>query len=140
MDGRIDIRLVRKWPSREIIALYDAGCWWDDADSGSIQKIISGSFAFAVAVDEKTGKAIGMGRALSDGASDAYLQDVIVLPAYRKQDIGKKIVAALVEYCLAKKVTWISLIAEPGSEKFYSGLGFKDMEGHTPMKYKGGMK
>lgn len=136
----IDIRLVKDWPASEIIMLYEAGSWWDGSTASGIKSIISGSFAFAVAVDMETGKAAGMGRVISDGVSDAYIQDVIVLPAYRKKDIGKRIIDSLVEHCLTKKVGWIALVAESGTEEFYSGLGFEVMEGHTPMKYCGGKR
>jgi len=136
----IVVRLVKDWPAQEIIELYEAGGWWDGSVPSGVKDIISGSFAFAVAVDERSGKAIGMGRVLSDGISDAYVQDVIVLPEYRKKSIGKRIIAELIDHCLAKKIAWISLIAESGTEKFYSGLGFRIMEGHTPMKYAEGLK
>ena len=137
-SGGVVVRLVKKWPGDEIVGLYKAGGWWNDGDKASTVKgIISGSFVFAVAVDSKSGKAVGMGRALSDGVSDAYIQDVIVLPEYRKQNVGKMLVVALRDYCLAKKVDWIGLVAEEGTEGFYSSLGFKVMKGHTAMKYKG---
>jgi ribosomal protein S18 acetylase RimI-like enzyme len=136
----IVVRLVKDWPAQEIIELYKAGDWWDGSVPSSVKDIISGSFAFAVAVDAGSGKAIGMGRVLSDGVSDAYIQDVIVLPEYRKKDLGKRIMIELIDHCLAKKIAWISLVAESGTERFYSGLGFQVMAGHTPMKYAGGLR
>jgi ribosomal protein S18 acetylase RimI-like enzyme len=135
----IAIRLVKDWPAQGIIELYEAGSWWDGSAPSSITDIVSGSFAFAVAVDEKTGKAVGMGRALSDGVSDAYIQDVIVLPEYRNQNIGKKLILALIDHCLKKNIAWIALVADSGTERFYAGLGFEVMAG-TPMKYKGGLE
>lgn len=139
-DAGQEIRLVKAWPADEIIALYEAGGWWDGSDGSAAERIVSGSFAFAVAIDAQTGKAVGMGRALSDGASDAYIQDVIVLPEYRKRDIGKRIVSALLDYCASRKIGWIALVAEPGTEDFYSSLGFRRTEGHTPMRYFGGKR
>lgn len=133
----IDIRLVKDWPAPEIIELYEAGGWWDGPITSSVKNIISGSFAFAVAIDSGTCKAVGMGRILSDGISDAYIQDVIVLPEYRKRDIGRRIVSALLEECAKKNVSWVALVAESGTEEFYSSLGFHVMEGRTPMRYSG---
>jgi aralkylamine N-acetyltransferase len=136
----IEIRFVKDWPPQEIIELYKAGSWWDGSVPSSVKDILSGSFVFAVAVDVDSGKAIGMGRVLSDGVSDAYIQDVIVLPEYRKKDIGKRIITELIDHCLKNKIAWIALVAESGTERFYSSLGFKVLEGHTPMKYTGGLK
>jgi aralkylamine N-acetyltransferase len=132
----IVVRLVDKWPVEEIVGLYRAGGWWSEGDDvSSVSGIISGSFVFAVAVDIASGRAVGMGRVLSDGVSDAYIQDVVVMPEYRKQNVGKMLIVALRDYCLSKGVLWVGLVAEEGTEGFYSGLGFKLMKGHTAMKY-----
>ena len=76
---------------------------------------------------------IGMGRALSDSASDAYIHDVIVLKVYRKKGIGGKIVKTVVEYLKTKNVDWIGLIGRPGTEEFYKKLGFSRMKDFIPM-------
>ncbi|WP_363054431.1 GNAT family N-acetyltransferase [Methanoregula sp. PtaB.Bin085] len=99
--------------------------------------LIRGSFAFAVAADIATGRAVGMGRIISDGISDAYIQDVVVLPEYRKSGIGRDIVSILIGHCLQAGITWIALIAEPGTEKFYLPIGFRLMERHIPLIYRG---
>ncbi len=131
-----EIRLVKSWPEDEIVLLYTAAGWWKETyDKSGIPQLIAGSFAFAVAVDQKTGKSIGMGRVLSDGISDAYIQDVVVLQTYRGQKLGKKIVKTLMDFCISKGIQWIGLIAEPGSSQFYSTLGFKSMKDYIPMLY-----
>ena len=95
-----------------------------------------GSFAFVVASDTTTGHAIGMGRVISDGVSDAYIQDLVVLPSYRGRGIGLQILTLLVNHCKQYGLTWIGLIAEPDSEAFYAPLGFERMPGHIPMIYR----
>lgn len=130
----VQINLVRSWPENEIVQLYKTGGWWKDSyDPSGIPALIAGSFAFAVAIDTKTSKTIGMGRVLSDGVSDAYIQDLVVLPEYRGKNIGKKIVSVLIDHMTAQGITWIGLIAEPGSDQFYKTLGFKPMERYIPM-------
>lgn len=134
----IRITLVRSWDAEEIIALYRAGGWWkDEYDPAEIPRLIVGSFAFAVAADSRSGRAVGMGRALSDGVSDAYIQDLVVLPQYRGRDLGTAIISRLVARCREDGISWIALIAEPGSEEFYRPLGFTRMEGHVPLIYGG---
>jgi ribosomal protein S18 acetylase RimI-like enzyme len=131
-----EIRLITSWPVDEIVQLYKEGGWWKNTyDKSEIPQLIAGSFAFAIATDQKTGKAIGMGRVLSDGISDAYIQDVVVLQTYRGYNLGKKIINTLINFCSVKRIQWIGLIAEPGSNKFYSSIGFKPMEKHIPMLY-----
>jgi ribosomal protein S18 acetylase RimI-like enzyme len=138
MDSDIRVRLTRTWDAGDIVALYRAGGWWKEVyDPGEIPRLISGSFAFAVAVDPDTGHAVGMGRVLSDGISDAYIQDIVVLPEYRNRDIGTQVVSLLLTRCREAGLTWIALIAEPGSDRFYQPLGFDAMAGHVPMIYRG---
>ncbi len=134
----IHIAIVSSWDEEEIVALYRAGGWWEDSfDPAGIPALIRGSFAFVVAADTKTGQAVGMGRALSDGVSDAYIQDLVVLPGYRGRDLGTAIASLLIARCRDAGVSWIALIAEPGSEKFYLPLGFARMEGYVPLIYRG---
>lgn len=135
-ENQIEIRLVSSWPVDEIVQLYNAAGWWKDTyTTTGIPQLIQGSYAFAVAIDQHTGKAIGMGRVISDGVSDAYIQDLVVLPSYRGQRIGKKIVHTLIDACLAHEISWIGLIAEPGSSTFYTALGFRPMDQHIPLLY-----
>jgi aralkylamine N-acetyltransferase len=137
MGTGIAVRLVRAWDVNDIAELYRAGGWWKEEYSVSeIPVLIRGSFLFAVAVNEKTGRAVGMGRVISDGVSDAYIQDLVVLPACRGTGVGREIVAALVKGCKESGITWIGLIAEPKTESFYQPLGFQPMAGHVPLLYR----
>jgi ribosomal protein S18 acetylase RimI-like enzyme len=139
VGGGIVVRLVKTWASDEIVQLYHAGGWWkDEYDPASLPNLIRNSFAFAVAIDQQTGRAVGMGRVISDGVSDGYIQDLVVLPACRNKGIGKKIVATLVKSCTDSGISWIGLIAEPATEEFYRPLGFYPMQGHIPLLWKGG--
>jgi ribosomal protein S18 acetylase RimI-like enzyme len=132
----VEIKIVNSWPEDDIVELYKAGGWWKDSyDSSGIIPLIQGSFAFFVVTEKKSNKAIGMGRIISDGVSDAYLQDIIVLPDYRGQGIGKKLTNILIKHCLLNKLYWIALIAEPDQDGFYKTLGFKNMKDYVPMKF-----
>ena len=131
-----EIRFVDNWNIDEIIDLYKAGGWWkDDYNTSDIDLVIKGSFAFALAIEINSGKAIGMGRIISDGVSDAYIQDLVILKEYRGIGIGTKIVKSLIQKCNTNNIQWLALIAEPHQSEFYIPLGFKTMENYTPMKF-----
>jgi ribosomal protein S18 acetylase RimI-like enzyme len=118
----------------QIIGLYRSQGWWqpfDDFRDGLIQQLISGSHSFVVA--EQGGLIIGMGRAISDGVSDAYIQDLTVCPSCRKRGIGQRILQALLERLHRDGISWIGLIAERGSCKLYQHAGFREMSGSIPM-------
>ena len=124
-------------PTRMDIArltkLYrQAGWWTDEADNPSlVAGIVAGSHCFLVARQAKT--IIAMGRAISDRVSDAYIQDVTVDPAFRKQGIGSRMVAALVTRLEADGIGWVGLIAERKTHPFYRPLGFSPMADSVPM-------
>ena len=139
INQNIEIRIVDNWSDDDVVKLYKSAGWWKKSyDSSGIEKLIKGSFAFAVAINTSQKKAIGMGRIISDGVSDAYIQDLVVLPEYRGKGIGKRILKALIDICLLKKMLWIGIISEPGQDDFYSSSGFKKMENHVPMRYQNG--
>jgi ribosomal protein S18 acetylase RimI-like enzyme len=118
----------------QIIGLYRSQGWWqplDDCRDGLIQQLISGSHSFVVA--EQGGLIVGMGRAISDGVSDAYIQDLTVSPACRKQGVGQRILQALLDRLHSDGIPWIGLIAEQGSCKLYQLAGFREMSGSIPM-------
>jgi ribosomal protein S18 acetylase RimI-like enzyme len=119
---------------RQLIELYRAERWWqasDDAREDLIHKLITGSHCFVIAQEGTS--IIGMGRAISDGISDAYIQDLTVRIDRRKQGIGGTIVQKIVDRLHADGIFWIGLIAAPGSANLYKGSGFNEMSGSTPM-------
>jgi len=131
-----EVLIVRSWDSDQIVALYRAGGWWKEGyDPTGIPSLIAGSLFFAVAVDPATGIAVGMGRVISDGVSDGYIQDLVVLPEYRRSGIGRRVVSLLIKSCREKGIHWIGLVSQPGCEEFYSDLGFVKMEGYIPLLY-----
>lgn len=134
----ISYEIVEKAPVEAIVELYRAGGWWheDPAARAVIPAMVRNSFCFLLA-REPGGRAVGMGRVISDGVSDAYIQDVVVERALRGRGIGREIVRRLVDRCREAGIDWIGLVAEPGTEAFYEPLGFATMEGHRPMLHRG---
>ena len=121
-------------PADAVVELYRAGGWWREDSSwlDAIPRMIAGSFCFLTA-RETGGRIVGMGRVLSDGASDAYIQDVVVLDAFRDRGIGTEIVRRLTERCVESRICWIGLVAEPGTQPFYEKLGYRAVPGHQLM-------
>jgi aralkylamine N-acetyltransferase len=135
-EAKIRIALVSSWQEEEIVDLYRVGGWWkDQMDPGRVNDLIRGSFLFAVAISISTGRAVGMGRVVSDGIADAYIQDLVVFDEWRSHGVGGMILARLILECRSRKIAWIGLIAEPGKEDFYRSQGFVEMSGHLPMLY-----
>ena len=134
----IELSIVTQADPEAILALYRHAGWWQTDDNPeylrTVEKIIANSHCFAIAAHGS--RIIGMGRAISDRVSDAYIQDVTVHSDYRGRGIGKAIVRKLLERLRGDGMQWIGLISEPGYDRFYEGLGFARMEGYTPFLLK----
>lgn len=134
--SRCNFRIVQELDPASVIRLYSEADWWEPGDAAeAVIPLLRGSFRVAAAFDGE--RLVGMARALSDGASDAYIQDVVVDSAYRKQGIGGALVRLLLDELKNSGVSWIGLIGAPGTEHFYRDLGFTPMEGFLPMRFTG---
>jgi ribosomal protein S18 acetylase RimI-like enzyme len=119
---------------RQIVGLYQDQGWWQPGDDRSerlVSRLIAGSHYFVIATDG--GNIVGMGRVISDGVSDAYIQDLTVRLDRRKQGIGQLILQTLLERLRTDGIHWIGLIAEPGSGNLYRRAGFREMSDSIPM-------
>jgi len=81
---------------------------------------------FSVVI-EAEGTAIGMGRVIGDGGTAYQIVDIAVLPVHQGQGLGKRIVAALVDWLHANapKSAYVSLIADGPAKDLYAQYGFE---------------
>jgi aralkylamine N-acetyltransferase len=131
------IKIIKSAPIQELAQIYKEAGWWESSwgeNPDFLNYIVKDSAVFAGAFFDK--KLIGMGRALSDLASDAYIQDLAVLKKFRRKGIGKKIIQKLVEKLKFENVDWIGIVAQPGTNLFYEKLGFEPLKDHIPLKLK----
>ena len=120
---------------RDVRDLYRSAGWWFAADENRphlLSRIIAGSHCFCIALEGEA--VIGIGRAISDGVSDAYLQDITVRADFRRQGIGLKLTKFIVDSLKDNGIHWIGLIATPDSHEIYKALGFKDLSEDKAMR------
>lgn len=119
---------------RQVIALYREAGWWGEApdDPPRVGRMVAGSHCFAVA-DEQD-RIVGMGRAISDGTSDAWIQDVTVTAAFRRRGIATALVRMICRRLRRDGLDWIALVAENHSAPLYRPLGFEPMADARPMR------
>ena len=134
-DAAFEVRQVESPAAEAVLRLYRAAGWWGEADDDArVAALVGGSACFAGAF--AGGEMIGMARVLSDGVSDAYVQDVVVLPDRRGRGVATALVAFLRDWCLDRGIAWIGLVAQPGTRALYERLGFREMEGHVPLRWR----
>lgn len=136
-DDRIKMAMIRIPTEKQIVEirdLYRAQGWWQAEDEESqqlISRLIKGSHCFVVALEGED--IVGMGRAISDGVSDAYIQDMTVRSDHRNRGIGRRILQVILERLQTDGLHWIGLIAKPGAYGIYRRAGFQDMSACIPM-------
>jgi ribosomal protein S18 acetylase RimI-like enzyme len=136
---RVEIKVITVADRDSLKKLYQQAGWWQESDQAPggdswVDRLVQGSFCFVGAFSG--GTMVGMGRAVSDGASDAYIQDVTVLNEFRGRGIGAGIIDKIVGFLKSRRIGWIGLVAEPGTQAFYQRLGFAVLEGYVPMLLK----
>ena len=134
----VEIRIVKSLPGaalRELAALYELAGFTDEGDDPALwlNSVLAGSL-LAAGVFHKE-RLIGFGRALGDGVSDAYLQDIVIHPDFRGRGLGGRLVRFLIAELRKSGTGWIGIVAVPGKEEFYRKLGFTELERHTPMRF-----
>lgn len=87
-----------------------------------VQKAFANSYCVAYVFDNAL--LVGVGRAISDGAYQAAIYDIAVLPSYQGRKLGKLIVDELHKTLQGFNVI---LYANPGKEEFYGKLGYRKL-------------
>ncbi len=75
-------------------------------------------------------RAIGMIRVLSDGSYANFITDVMVIPEYQRQGIGKELMRRTVDFMkstlLPGETIVLYLMSAIGKEEFYKQFGFRE--------------
>ena len=111
-----------------VLDLYGAVGWTVYSnDPGTLALALAGSTTVVVA---RRGEVIvGLARVISDRATIAYLQDVLVHPAEQRSGIGRALVElALAPYAHVRQKVLLT-DAEPAQRAFYESLGYALVEG-----------
>ena len=131
-----EYRILTEFPGdmlERIAGFYLAAHWISPGgDAGFLGAALAGSFRVVGAFE--AGRLVGVARALSDGCSDAYIQDVVVDPACRGRGIGAGLVRFLTAELRRCGVDWIALVGEPGTEMFYRRMGWMRQDGFVMWK------
>ena len=133
MANEIEYREVKTFSPAalaEIRRLYLLAGWCEEADDVSFLPPLFAGSALVLSA-WSSGHVVGVGRAISDGVSDAYIQDVVVAPEFRRGGIGAALVGGLTARLRRRGIGWIGLVGAPGTEKFYASLGFRAPDRHT---------
>lgn len=118
-------------PPGETLELYSAVGWSAyTEDPATLERSLLGSARVVTA--RRDGALLGMARVVGDGATLAYLQDVLVRPDAHRSGIGRALVEAALAPFAAVRQQVLLTDAEPGQRAFYESLGFVEAHDHDP--------
>ena len=108
----------------DVLHLYQAVGWTNYTHQPEmLEQALSHSLAIYVALDGDA--VVGLIRLVGDGFSSVLVQDLIVLPSYQRQGIGRSLMKeALEDY---KDAYQVQLVTEQTEKNvgFYRSLGFE---------------
>ncbi|XAS67166.1 GNAT family N-acetyltransferase [Micrococcaceae bacterium Sec5.7] len=115
----------------EVVELYESVGWMaytvnPDLLLGALQ----GSHSIVTARDD--GRLVGLARAISDGVSIVYLQDILVRPTAQRQGVGRQLVSILLGAYEGVRQKVLITDVEEKQRAFYESLGFTESHDHDP--------
>lgn len=72
-------------------------------------------------------KLIGYIDSISNGVTDAYIQDLMVCPDHQGRGIGTDLMNKMIEYLTGKHIYMISVVYDECLKPFYERFGFYNM-------------
>ena len=70
---------------------------------------------------------IGYIDCVSNGVTDAYIQDLMVHPEYQGKGVGTELMNQMIAYLKEKRIYMISVVYEESLKPFYEKFGFYQM-------------
>lgn len=129
-----DVEIVARAPTPSEHAGLRAAAGMSAPPAAASPAGLAGSW-FAVTAVAPTGRAVGMGRLVGDGALFLQVVDVAVDPAHQGRGLGARILRRLLEQVDRHAPTaYVSLVAEPPGQALYRRVGFVDVTPSVGMK------
>lgn len=136
---KITVKEYKNYNSEEILNLYNSVGWCSYTDR---PEMLEHAFEHSLKIlgAHNNGKLVGIIRAIGDGYSVLFIQDILVLPEYQRKGIGTKLLKTMIR--LFPEVYQTQLVTD-STEKtvaFYKSCGFLPYseigcEGFIKMRY-----
>lgn len=124
-----DISLSDGIRTDEVLDLYRANRWSSAEKPIQLMAALRGSHSLVTA--RITGRLVGLGNAISDGALVAYFPHMLVHPEFQGQGIGRQMMQALLDKYAG--FHQLMLTADGKAIGFYRALGFERAGKTEPM-------
>jgi predicted GNAT family N-acyltransferase len=113
----------------QLCALYQNEWWCSDRDMADVQTMLEHTDIKIGLIERDTERLVAFCRVLTDFVYHATLYDVIVAPDCRDQQLGRRLMDAVVQHPQLRTVNAIWLCCLPEMASFYHKWGFSDALG-----------
>lgn len=124
----MEIREYTVYCGEEILPLYASVGWTAYTDApGALREGFAHSLLILAAYEQN--RLLGIVRAVGDGSTILYIQDLLVAPPYQRRGIGSRLLqAALGRYPAVRQVL-LAADDTPKTRAFYRAQGFCELSG-----------
>lgn len=135
----ITIKEYVKYDSDEILNLYNSVGWCSYTNRPKmLEHAFEHSLKILGAHDEN--KLVGLVRAVGDGYSVLFIQDILVLPGYQRKGIGTRLLKSMLGFYPEVYQTQLATDKTEKTVEFYKSCGFlpyseTGCEGFIKIKY-----
>lgn len=119
----VTFRYNEKTPANALADLRES-VGWNRMESAYRNPIIASYYHISVYTSEKL---IGYIDCVSNGVTDAYIQDLMVHPDYQGKGLGTELMNQMIAYLKGKHIFMISVVYEESLKPFYAKFGFCQM-------------
>lgn len=97
---------------------------WNRMEDEYNNPLMTSYYHIAVYEDDKM---VGYIDSVSNGVTDAYIQDLMVHPDYQGKGIGTELMNQMITYLKENRIYIISVVFEESLKPFYDRFGFSSM-------------
>jgi GNAT superfamily N-acetyltransferase len=131
--GGVDVSIAAELPARgELVQLYWAVGW--TAYTADEERLVAAVAASTLVLTARAGdgRLVGMARVVSDRATIAYVQDILVVPELWRCGIGGALLDDVLRWSAGIRQIVLMTDAEPGQRAFYESRAFVETHDVTP--------
>ena len=111
----------------EVLALYKSVGWsMYTRDPARLERALTHSLTVLSAYEGK--QLVGLIRAVGDGETILFIQDLLVLPEYQRRGIGKQLIEALLARLPEVRQRVLLTDDDPKTRSFYKAAGFVESQ------------
>ena len=111
----------------EVLALYKSVGWsMYTRDPARLERALTYSLRVLGAYEGK--QLVGLIRAVGDGETILFIQDLLVLPEYQRRGIGKQLIEALLARFPEVRQRVLLTDDDPKTRSFYKAAGFVESQ------------